>query len=67
MVSTTLIILSEEVPKRVGKFKVSYKGFVYVQARDSDHAVEQFDDGEEVYDEREVTLVEEVDEFLVDF
>ena len=53
--------------QKVGKFKVSYKGFVYVQARDSDHAVEQFDDGEEIYDEREVALVEEVDEFLVDF
>lgn len=46
------------------KYKVSYSGFVYIEAEDAEAAEECYDFGG-VYEEKEVTAVEEVDEFVV--
>lgn len=46
------------------KYKVSYSGFVYIEAEDEEAAQECYDFGG-VYEEKEITAVEEVDEFTV--
>ncbi len=48
------------------KYKVSYRGFAYVEANDLLEAEEKvMYDEEAVYDEKECVSVEEVDEFGV--
>lgn len=46
------------------KYKVSYVGFVYIEAENAEDALECYDFGG-VYEEKEVTEVKEVDEFIV--
>ena len=46
------------------KYKVSYSGFVYIEAEDAEAAEECYDFGG-IYEEKEVTAVEEVDAFTV--
>lgn len=46
------------------KYKVCYSGFVYIEAEDEDAAQESYEFGG-VYEEKEITSVEEVDEFVV--
>ena len=46
------------------KYKVSYSGFVYIESEDAEAAEESYD-FVGVYEEKEVTSVEEVDEFTV--
>lgn len=46
------------------KYKVSYSGFVYIEAEDEEAAQECYEFGG-VYEEKEVTSVEEVDKFTV--
>ena len=46
------------------KYKVSYSGFVYIEAEDEEDARECYDFGG-VYEEKEITAIEEVDEFTV--
>lgn len=46
------------------KYKVSYSGFVYIEAENEEAAKEDYDFGG-AYQEEEITSVEEVDEFVV--
>ena len=48
------------------KYKVSYRGFAYVEANDSLKAEEKvMYDEDAIYDEKECISVEEVEEFVV--
>lgn len=47
------------------KYKVEYAGFAYVEADSANEAVEKFNDGEEIFDEREITAAVEVEDFTV--
>lgn len=47
------------------KYKVSYSGFAYVEADDEDEAQMAYDDGDTVYEEEWIEVIEEVDEFTV--
>ena len=50
------------------KYKVSYSGFVYVEADTVEEAEEKaFDETEEVYSEKQIDSVIEVDEFAVEW
>lgn len=49
------------------KYKVFYSGFVYVEADTAEEAVEKaFDEVEEIYSEKQVDAVIEMDEFVVE-
>lgn len=48
------------------KYKVTYKGFCYVEAVDFGDALEKADIGDCAYEEKEFCEVEEVDEFIVE-
>lgn len=49
------------------KYKVSYSGFVYVEADTAEEAKEKvFDEVEEIYSEKQIDSVIEVDEFVVE-
>ena len=50
----------------MAKYKVSYSGFVYVEADTSEEAEEKAFDEEEIYSEKQVDAVIEVDEFVVE-
>lgn len=51
----------------MAKYKVSYSGFVYVEADTAEEAEEKtFDEVEEIYSEKQVNAVIEVDEFVVE-
>ncbi|WP_303025484.1 hypothetical protein [Anaerotignum lactatifermentans] len=51
----------------MAKYKVSYSGFVYVEADTAEEAEEKaFDEVEEIYSEKQVNAVIEVDEFDVE-
>lgn len=51
----------------MGKYKVSYSGFVYVEADTAEEAKEKvFDEVEEIYLEKQGYAVIEVDEFDVE-
>ena len=47
------------------KYKVYFQGFSYVEADSEDEAVEFYQD-DLIYSEQEVTLVEEIDDFVVE-
>lgn len=47
------------------KYKVSYSGFVYVEAENMQGAKEKFEYDDSVYQEQAVDNVEEIDDFLV--
>jgi hypothetical protein len=49
------------------KYKVMFSGYAYVEAFDEADAENVFDEGLEVYKETSIDMVEEVDEFLVEF
>lgn len=46
------------------KYKVCFSGFAYVEADNEEDAADGYDFGS-VYEETEVTSVEEVDEFVI--
>ena len=48
----------------MAKYKISYSGFVFIEADDEEAAREDYEFGG-VYEEKEITSVEEVDEFTV--
>lgn len=48
------------------KYRVSFSGFAYVEADSAEEAEELYFDGGEIYEEYEVTEIEEVDEFAVE-
>lgn len=51
----------------MAKYKVSYSGFVYVEADTADEAKEKvLEEVEEIYSEKQVNAVIEVDEFDVE-
>lgn len=50
----------------MAKYKVSYSGFVYVEADTAEEAEEKAFDEEEIYSEKQVDAVIEVDEFVVE-
>lgn len=51
----------------MAKYKGSYRGFVYVEADTTKEAKEKaFDETEEIYSEKQVNAVIEVDEFDVE-
>lgn len=51
----------------MAKYKVSYSGFVYVEADIVEEAEEKaFDEVEEIYSEKQIDAVVEVDEFDVE-
>lgn len=50
----------------MAKFKVSYHGFVYLEAEDEDEAFDLYDCHVGIYEEKEVTEIEEVDDFAID-
>jgi hypothetical protein len=47
------------------KYKVYFSGFAYVEADSHDEAIEQWRNGEAVYEEFEDEGSDEVDEFVV--
>lgn len=47
------------------KFKVSFKGFAYVEAEDAEEAKEKFEDGDYAFCEYGCEATEEVQEFSV--
>lgn len=50
------------------KYKVSYHGFVYVESDTAEEAKEKAFDGiEEVYSEKQIDFVIEVDEFVIEW
>ena len=49
------------------KYKVLFNKFIYVEADNEEEALEKVSDGETIYEEEELTEIEEVDEFYVDF
>lgn len=51
----------------MAKYKVSYSGYVYVEADTAEEAEEKvFDEVEEIYSEKQVDAVIEMDEFDVE-
>lgn len=51
----------------MAKYKVSYSGFVYVEADTADEAKEKvLEEVEEIYSEKQIDSVIEVDEFVVE-
>lgn len=46
------------------KYKVCYSGFIYIEADDKTAAIDRYEFGG-FYEERKITSVEEVDEFVV--
>ena len=51
----------------MAKYKVSYRGFVYVEADTAEEEEEKvFDEVEEIYLEKQIDTVIEVDEFVVE-
>lgn len=50
----------------MAKYKVSFSGFMYVEADNPEDAKDKFFDGEEVYSENQIDSVVEVDEFVVE-
>ena len=51
----------------MAKYKVSYSGFVYVEADTAEEAKEKvLEELEEIYSEKQVDAVIEVDEFVVE-
>lgn len=51
----------------MAKYKVSYSGFVYVEADTAEETEEKaFDEVEEIYSEKQIDSVIEVDEFVVE-
>lgn len=51
----------------MAKYKVNYSGFAYVEADSEEEAKELFESEDEIYKECEVTDVEEVDDFAVEW
>lgn len=52
----------------MGKYKVYYEGYMYVEAEDENEAMEIADDGYDViYEEKEIIRCIKVDDFEVDF
>lgn len=49
----------------MAKYKVYYSGFAYVEADSEEEAMEDYEDFN-VYEERQIEEVEEVDDFIVD-
>ena len=49
----------------MAKYKVYYSGFAYVEADNVEEAEEDYEYSN-IYDERQIDEVEEVDEFIVD-
>lgn len=47
------------------KYKIYYSGFAYVEADDPDEAQMAYEDGDTIYEEECVEVIEEVDEFTV--
>lgn len=47
------------------RYRVDYSGYAYVEAESEEEAEEVFWEDGEIYDEKEVTAVEEVEEFYV--
>lgn len=47
------------------KYKVEYKGFIYVEAEDSEEAIEKAIDGDIVYDDINYYIACEVDDFVI--
>ena len=47
-------------------YKVTYHGFVYVEADDEDEAFDLYDCHVGAYEEKEVTSIVEVDAFVID-
>ena len=47
----------------MSKYKICYEGFIYVEANNEDEAIDKYDMNDTIYEEREVTIVEEMDEF----
>lgn len=47
------------------KYKVSYSGFAYVEANDEDEAQMAYEDGDTIYAEECIEVIEEVDKFTV--
>ena len=51
----------------MAKYKGSYSGFVYVEADTADEAKEKvLEEVEEIYSEKQIDFVIEVDEFVVE-
>lgn len=48
----------------MAKYKVCYSGFAYVEADSVEEAEDDYEFGS-VYEERQVDMIEEVDEFFV--
>lgn len=48
----------------MAKYKVSFRGFAYVEAETEEEAEECFEDAA-IYSEQEIVAVEEVDEFVI--
>lgn len=51
----------------MAKYKVSYHGFVYVEAEDENEAFDLYDCSVGIYEEKEVTEIEEVEDFVVEW
>ena len=49
------------------KYKVSYAGFAYVEAKSKKAAEDAYWNGESSFEEEEISAVEQVEEFLVHF
>lgn len=47
------------------KYKVSYRGFAYVEAENPEEAEEKKNEGDEIYSESWTESIEEVDDFIV--
>ncbi len=50
----------------MGKYKVEYSGFAYVDADSEDEANDKYEMGDTVYEESGIDSTEEVDEFTVE-
>lgn len=48
------------------KYKVSYSGFAYVEAACEEDAQMAYEDGDTIYEEECIEVIEEVDDFTVD-
>ena len=48
------------------KYRVSFSGFAYVEADSAEEAEELYFDGCEIYEECEVTEIEQIDDFAVE-
>lgn len=51
----------------MGKYRIDYEGFMYVEADSPEEAEQKYFDGDYIYDESGEYEVSEVSDFIVDF